>query len=240
MNNQEFFGKNLEDISRSIDEERRLNKERQNEELAEIARAEEELARRKKEEEDNKRNSYLQGLKDDEKRQHNFQIYINLLSNYGGNDLERAIFAFVNHPDFSLIFNQTGTIKDIENKWGFITRRAYEIGNEIGISIGWTFQHKDIEIKKALEDYGLYLLCPYFSQDKGGLTGEKCSIDGELMEASCRGRYYTCVIFKEKSDNFELPIIQRQPPKKHVPKIDVKPIDILDLDDWWKMEGKYE
>ena len=160
-------------------------------------------------------------------------------------DLESAFTAFVEHPDFPRIYNQLQTIHTITDRWGFIMRRAYEIGHETNLLIGYLLQNNSVPAKRKFEDYGIYLLCPYFNENKEQLVGQECLIDGEPIASSCNGEHEQCVVFNDrarKADSgfIQLPVIKRNQPKIQVPKMEVDPVDLNDLEDWWQMEGKYE
>ncbi len=192
------------------------------------------------------RDQRIKELEAEEQRKRKQELdYINSLNTHRGNELEKAIYAFVNHPDFPIIYNQANILETATDKWGFILRRAYEIGQDINVAIGHEFQAQDVQAKKALEDYGIYLLCSYFKQDKEQITGEACLIDGDPIASTCLGQHDICSVLEAKVKkvavgDIQIPTVKRQTPKINIPKMDVDPVDLQDLDDWWKMEGKYE
>lgn len=206
----------------------------------------EKLARRTREETAKRRRRKLENLKLDKEKRERFSSYIEDLNNYDKNQLETSLYAFVKHPDFPVIYNQLNTIPTIMDKWGFILRRAYEIGNDIDAPIGFTFQHNPISVKRRLEDYGINLLCLYFSENnRKNFPKDDCLIDGDPIMAICKGDYENCVVFQDRAGKsaaglIKLPEINRTEPKFKIQKIEVDPVDLTDLDDWWKMEGKYE
>ncbi len=220
-----------------LEDERRKEEEIRNLKEGEKRKARQEIV--------DQRKSLLDKLDADKQKKEKFKLYIDNLNNYEGGRVDEAIYAFVNHPDFAVIYNQLNTLPTQNDKWGFLLRRAYEIGNEINLPLGNEFTGNSISVKRKLEDYGIYSLCPYFRENENPVTSEECLIDGEPFMSSCRGMYEQCVIFQEMAGKavtgeVNLPKTQRASPKIKIPEIDVKPVDINDLNDWWKMEGKYE
>ena len=170
--------------------------------------------------------------------------YQKSLAGLSKEELDSSFQAFIGHPDFSRILKQVETIEHIADKWSFILRRAYEIGQDADTPIGFKFQYNPVEVKRKLEDYGLYLLCPYFREDDSSLTKESCLIDGNSVDAMCGGEFYRCVVFEDKArkaaaGTITLPIISRQEPKNRFDKISVEPVDLRDLENWWKPDGEY-
>ena len=171
--------------------------------------------------------------------------YFKSLASLNKEEYDSSFQAFVSHPDFPVIYNQLEIITTVMDKWSFILRRAYEIGHEADIPIGFKFQHNAVETKRKLEDYGSYLLCPYFKEDQTSVTKEYCLIDGSPIASVCGGEHEGCVIFDDRARKaaagmLALPVINRQEPKLTMEKIPAGPVDIRDLDDWWKQEGRYE
>ena len=191
------------------------------------------------------RRQKLEDLRLSGERKRSLKNYVEGLNNFEGDDLETSLYAFVNHPDFHVIYNQTNTIGTSKDKWAFILRKAYEIGQEVHVTIGHEFQAQGAQAKKALEDYGIYLLCPYCrSTDREKHPKNDCIIDGEPIMSLCEGLYEQCVIFQDRAvkaaiGDIKLPEATRQIAKINIPKIDVDSVDLQDLDDWWRMEGKY-
>src|SRR3989344_7905490 len=170
--------------------------------------------------------------------------YQKSLAGLSKEELDSSFQAFIGHPDFSRILNQVETIEHIADKWSFILRRAYEIGQDADTPIGFKFQYNPVEVKRKLEDYGLYLLCPYFREDDSSLTKESCLIDGNSVDAMCGGEFYRCVVFEDRArkaaaGTITLPVINRQEPKIRFDKISVEPVDLRDLENWWKQDGEY-
>lgn len=61
----------------------------------------------------------------------------------------------------------------------------------------------------------------------------------------CEGDYEICTTFQDRAGKsaaglIRLPKIKRQEPKIKIPKLNVKPVDLEDLEDWWQGEGEYE
>lgn len=186
-----------------------------------------------------KRRENLERAGLDEARKKELESYIKTLNNFRGNELEIAMYAFTQHPNFSIIHNQLETILRSHDKWAFILRSAYGVGEETELFVGDIFQSNPIE------DYGIYLLCPYFRENESSVTREECLIDSEPVMSCCQGEYDICAVFEDRAKKaavgmINLPVINRTNPKFTVPTINVEPIDLKDLDDWWKMEGKYE
>jgi len=210
----------------------------------EAKRAIEEHNRLTEEEVINRRMQKLEELKVDEERKRDLSDYVEKLNNFEGENFKTSIYAFVEHPDFSTIYNQLKTIPTISDKWAFLVRRAYEIGNEVEIPIGSFFQDSHVNTKRKLEDYGIYFLCPYFKESENPTTREECVIDGEPIMSLCHGLYEMCGIFRDRSNKaaageIKLPEIKRTKPKVEIPKVEVQPVDLQDLGDWWEGEGKY-
>lgn len=185
------------------------------------------------------------GSIDDEARRTSLTAYADKLRQYQGSEIDVAFEAFVSHPDFPMIYNQLATIESASDKWGFIVRRAHELGDEVKIPMYREFKFNEVEFKKRFEAYGVYMLCPFFRTNEQSLTGEECLINGEPIDSSCNGNYETCRIFADKSKraldgSITLPKIERNPPRFQIPKMDVDPVDLEDLEDWWQMDGKYE
>ena len=89
------------------------------------------------------------------------------------------------------------------------------------------------------------MLCPFFRTNEESLTKQECLINGEPNPSSCDGNYETCRLFADRSKravdgSITLPPITRRPVLFQIPKIEVDPVDLDDLEDWWQMEGKYE
>jgi hypothetical protein len=237
----------LKDLSLRLGSERIAEKDRKIAE--ELEKQKQEIEKREREEILRIREKLVRKLEYDTKKQESMRKYIAELNEFKGGDLEISVYAFVNHPDFPVIYNQVNNIESQYDKWGHLVRRAYEIGNEVNVHIGHTAQNNEVGFKRALEEYGLFLLCPYFEQDlgrkKGSLCGELCLIDGEEISSSCSGRHDLCVVFEDRAKksaegSVQLPKIERTPIKKQIPEMDVGPVDLEDLEDWWKFEGKYE
>lgn len=203
-----------------------------NKELAERDRKIREEKERKKQEEELR-------------KQKEHQKYITDLNKTIEIDLEKAIDIFVNHSNFPIIYNEANTISDPRYRVLYILKKAYEIGEEVGIHLGHIATTNQIKFKKALEEYGIYLLCPYFKTDENSLTGELCNIDIEEISSYCNGQHYLCNAFEDRSKKaaeglIKLPEIKRPSLKKQIPKMKVNSVDLKDLDDWERVEGKYE
>lgn len=195
-------------------------------------------------EEEKKDGEKKEGLRKQEK----LEKHLRNLRSLESDKLDTAIYAFVNHPDFPIIYNQANTIENVADKTAYILRKAYEISEGTDISIGGIFQSNDLEFKERLEEYGLYLLCPYFKSDDKALTKELCLIDREPILSSCKGQHQfrkaLCKVFEDRSIKaasgmINLPKIEKPPLKKQTPKIKVEPVDIDDLYDWWQREAVY-
>ncbi len=157
--------------------------------------------------------------------------------------VSEGLDALVKHPSFPVLHAQAMQISDVSARWGYLLRRAYEIGREISMPLGHLAQNNEAEFKQGLEEYGIKLLCPYFRPDQASLTREYCGIGGEEVMAVCQGKYYSCVIFREMTaraalGEATLPEIKKSP-SKSVPKVDAPPVDLQDLQDWWEGEGAY-
>ena len=224
-----FFGKSWQEIGVEIERDRlkeQEEKRKEEEEEKEAQRAQRDIEKQKRER---------------EKEQTEYQ---KSLASLNKEELDSSFKAFTRHPDFSHILNQVETIDYVADKWSFILRRAYEIGQGSDITIGFKFQHNPVEVKRKLEDYGLYLLCPYFREDDSSLTKESCLIDGNSVDAMCGGEFYRCVVFEDRArkaaaGTITLPVINRQEPKIRFDKISVEPVDLRDLENWWKQDGEY-
>ena len=214
-----------------------------NKRLLEMAERQKDKNFLKKEEEKAER---IRELEVEEQRKRKEELdYIDSLDVHRGNELEKAVYTFVNHSEFPIIYNQANTLETATDKWGFILRRAYEIGQEVNVTIGHEFQTQDVQAKKALEDYGIYLLCQYFEQDEKQITGESCLIEGNPIASTCQGKYDICSILESKAKkaavgDIQFPEVKRKSPKIKIPKLDVNPVDVGDLNDWWRGEGDYE
>ncbi|MEK6909307.1 MAG: hypothetical protein AABX23_04615 [Nanoarchaeota archaeon] len=185
------------------------------------------------------------GSVQDETRRTTLTAYVNKLQGYQGSKLDVAFEAFVTHPDFPIIYNQLVTIESASDKWGFIVRRAHELGDEVKLPMYGEFKYNEVELKRRFEDYGIYMLCPFFRTNEESLTKQECLINGEPNPSTCDGNYETCRLFADKSKraldgSITLPKIERSPARFQIPKMDVDPVDLDDLEDWWQMEGKYE
>ena len=219
--------------------------EREAKRLEEAKRLLEEQEIRSKEEIAQRRMKTLEGLSLEGERKTNFEAYIRGLNSYEGDKSEFRFYAFVNHPDFPKVFNQLETIEKKIDKWAFILRKAYEIGKDVDIPIGLTFQNNQVATQRALEDYGVYFLCPYFKDTVRELhPKDDCVIDGAPVMTMCEGMYEQCDIFKDRAGKaaaglIKLPSITRRKPKFKVPKMEVDPVDLSDLYDWWEMDGIY-
>ena len=228
-----FFGKSMQDMREESAREKREEEERQRklEEKAREARIAAEQAQKAADAQ----------AREKQKKQAEYQKSLEGLSK---EELDSSFEAFTKHPDFERILNEVETIGEGAGKWSYIVRRAYEIGQEAEIPIGWKFQNNPVETKRKLEDYGLHLLCPYFRENAKTVTKEECLIDGVPILSACNGEYYRCVVFEDRARKaaaglHTLPVISRKEPKFPFRKIPVDPIDLINLDDWWKKEGKY-
>jgi len=238
----EIINPRLRDLAARLKDESLIEAEKR--ELEEKERIRQERLKKEEDEKRLEREALVKKFEYDEKRRLEFRTYVDSLNNFKGNELETLIHSFVSHPDFPRIFNETGTINTARDKWGFLVRKAYEIGNEIDVPLGHYFKSRNVEVKKALEDYGVYLLCPFFRQDETVPTKESCLIDGEPIMSSCGGDYEICVIFQDRAQkstagHIQLPKVERKMPKVQVPKIEVELVDLMDLENWWEQEGKY-
>lgn len=186
---------------------------------------------------------HVEQLKADASRTRELTDYVVKMNAFRDDTLSTALYAFTEHPDFALICNQTQTIKRGSDRWAFILRRAYEIGDEAIFPIGSVFSSNATAVQRTLDEYGIRMLCPYFRENSTQATREECLIDGEPIMSLCGGQYDTCVIFKDRVGraalgDFSLPQLARQP-VRGVPVIPVEPVDLEDLADWWNQEGKY-
>ncbi len=158
----------------------------------------------------------------------------------------RAVHGFAESPFFFAIYNQLRTIPRVHDKWGFLLRRAYELSEGENQFWGRIFQNHSVATKRALEAYGIQLLCPYYREDRFSVTRESCLIDGEPIMSCCAGAYEACRVFAEHAQKAaaglcKLPRIERSQPRVQIPFMDnIVPVDLCDLEDWWKMEGEYE
>ena len=220
----------LEAESRKVEEARKLTQGQKRQKREEVAQL---------------RKENLEKLALDEEKKAKYGTYIDNINNYEGNEFDTAIYAFVNHPDFPVIYNQLETISSARDKWGFLLRRAYEVGQEVEVFIGHNFQEDHVKAKKELANYGINLLCPYFkSTDRDKHPKDDCVIDGEPIMTMCGGDYDICNVFIDRSGKaalgqITLPEVEKTKPKINIPKINVEPVDLEDLEDWWQGEGRY-
>ena len=159
-----------------------------------------------------------------------------------------AFEALTTHPKFPFIYNRTLTIESPQTRWHYIMRRCYELSQEDStVMIGNIAQNNPVPFQKKLEEYGLNFLCPFY-QEKPETTWDDCHIDTakqpEPTAAICHGEYTKCVIYSDRMqklgiDEFTLPEITRTPKKYQIGAIDVPPVDLQDLKDWWE-EHEYQ
>lgn len=213
MAQQELFGKSIED----------LVCERQKE--LEIV---EEEARKKREEEQAQKNIIYEKLEQ-------------LANVTGPKDIVAAITALTQLPEFNTIYREFNSIPDVIDKIKYIDRVIYEkmenychVFNDPQTNLGF---------HKSLTDIGLPLLCPYLKiDDANKTTHQDCTIDSEEIMSICDGRNDICVIFKDRMMkaaqgliNIKLPAVISGYASNQECMVDLE-----DLDDWWKSEGKYE
>lgn len=225
--------------------DRQVVEETQRRTLEQIASKE---AKAKKEKED-----YVSRLESDKQRQEAFKVYFEELDklDFFDTSIENDFYAFVKHPDFPKIFNKTKTLNTVDEKWGHLVRRGYEMNQEIEslrpLGMEFRMQHHEVYFKRRLEGYGLYLLCPFFKEDENVPTKQSCIIDGseDSVMSSCDGNHEICEVFSDRAKKAATGLVQitfptRQEPKYKIPNIEVNSINKRDLEDWWLQEGKYE
>lgn len=162
--------------------------------------------------------------------------------------LKAAVETFVSHLTFPRIYNQAMTVENVVDRWAFVLRRAYELSQEEGcaLPIGFIAQHNEARFQRELESYGLRFLCPYVRLDGDSLTRELCMIDGQAVMTICEGKYYECLIYRDRTSKvalgeFILPrVIETRPTRVEIPSQLVEAVDVRDLQDWWDGEGEYD
>lgn len=162
--------------------------------------------------------------------------------------LKAAVKTFVGDLRFPRTYNEAMTIERVEDRWAFILRRAYELSQEEGcaLPIGFIAQHDEARFQRELESYGLRFLCPYVRLDGDSLTRQFCMIDGQAVMTTCEGRYYGCVIYRDRTSKvalgeFTLPrVIETRPTRVQIPQQLVEVVDLRDLRDWWEGTGEYD
>ncbi|MAF99386.1 MAG: hypothetical protein CMH61_02130 [Nanoarchaeota archaeon] len=152
-----------------------------------------------------------------------------------------AISELTNNSDFPEIYHRTKSIDDVAVSWSFLVRRCYEIGSETGQNIGAIAQNNTVQFQKALEEYGLHFLCPYFEYTGKPPTNEKCHLNVEIIDSVCAGKNYQCDFFKRVAEqvawgNDIFPSKLTLPIKYKIPEVPFEPVD---LQDWWEGEEKY-
>jgi hypothetical protein len=165
------------------------------------------------------------------------EIYPVLIEQLKAKPLDRqgALTAFVEHPDFPVIYNSAVMIDSEKNRWAYVLRKAHEIGDKVGLEIYSVAQMEHIWFKQKLEGYGIDILCPYFCWHGQQGIADTCSVSGAPEPTICTGDGEGCKVMAEAG---------KTPPKpravvRKIPYMKVEPVDLQDLDDWWKGEGKY-
>ena len=177
------------------------------------------------------------------------QEYLGNLEELKAAELDTAFYALVNHPDFPVLYNQLKTLDTIHDKWGHLVRKGYEISQQNNAlpPFGFIMQHHETYFKRRLEEYGLYLLYPFFKEDETSSTKQSCIIDSseDPVMCSCDGKHEMCKVFEDTAKNAATGLVQltfptRQEPKYKIPNIEVEPVDKEDLENWWLQEGRYD
>lgn len=159
-----------------------------------------------------------------------------------------AVHHYTHHSTFGQIVHQVQTLSTISDKYLFLSRKAYEMDWELGeesrLWIGQTFSYSPIFVKRALEAYGVHLLCPYFRED-AVVTRASCHIQPEPIPTLCASAHDTCRLFQQKANEAgmkgtPLPSFERAPVRVQIPSQHVGTVNIQDLHDWWTHDGKYE
>ena len=168
------------------------------------------------------------------------------ISTAGGEpvSVSEAISELTSNSDFPEIYHRTRSIDDVAVSWSFLMRRCYEIGSETGQNIGAIAQNNAVSFQKALEEYGLHFLCPYFEHTQKPPTNEVCHIRQEPIDSVCAGKYFICDLFTQKTGQaalgtYELSEKLTLPTMHQVPDRNLPPVDLIDLRDWWENEGIY-
>lgn len=214
MTNQEFFDKSLEEITKRIREEEELNRKRQEEEKAKVL-------------------SETKGI--EERIEKLGQKHKNLV-----NDTLQAI---VNLEEYQEIMRNFNSISGVVHKMEYIGRVVYERTDKGEVFNGPV---KTIQFYYGLKEIGMPMLCPFLNLDNANkYTHEDCTIDGEEepVMSSCQGMYDVCVVFKDRANKSALGLFKLRLPKQRRDIIKDSSqkclVDLQDLGDWWRMEGKY-
>jgi len=222
-NRQEFFGKTFEELI--IEGEKELQRLAEEEAKAKGKLAEE---LRKKQEQEAARLEELRLLRE--------------RVDSGTDITGLAVQAILKLPDFDRIHREFNSIPDLLNKIMYIDRLMYERLTEYAAGMFMDPQ-KSLRFHYNLAQIGLQVLCPYLNLvNPNTTTHEDCTIDEEVTMALCGGRYDICAIFKDRMMRAAQGQIKiRLPDVKVSQPFDQEClVDLRDLDDWWKGEGKYE
>lgn len=157
---------------------------------------------------------------------------------------EEAFKALIGHPEWPVFYKQLNSIDDPDYQWAYIARAMYE-----KLACGHVAQGHDVAFKVMLKEAGVKrIICPYYVLAEKSLLGGYCvvadSTPAAKTDAICGGKYPACTLFRERATaaslgEYELPE-QKKASRPAPPDVNAAPVDLQDLDDWWKKEGKYE
>ncbi len=143
--------------------------------------------------------------------------------------------------DFRLINQSFNSIPTLVQKMEYVGRIVYERLECGEIFLG---PASSTLFYKRLAEIGMPLLCRYLRLDGANkTTHEDCLIDKEPIWALCQGRYDICKVFNDRMTLVGQGLLVLPP--GDAPEIPRDPnqeclVDLEDLNDWWRQEGKYE
>lgn len=224
MNEQEFFGENLDALSQSREKmkKREAAEERKR-------KAQEEAARQKRDQ------AEAVHAKEEGRVHAEFKP--------GSDPIAVALETIVQLPDFERIRTEFLSLPDLMYKIKYIDRVMYD-RTDFAYRV-LSDPPTNTRFHYSLSTIGMPMLCPYLRLENANrTTHEDCLIDGdeEPIMAICQGRHDICVVFKDRAMNAALGRITLPvPPAGRVSPLGQKClVDLEDLDDYWLMEGKYD
>ena len=219
-NHQELFGSSLEDLAQE--------KENEIKKQAQIKKEEEQRKREQEEAVRLKIDNYRATITQDE-----------------SSLVQSILKQLTDLTDFLQIKREFNSIPDLLDKIEYIGRVMYEKTDDAGTL--FLSNRTTLHFYQDLNKIGMPLLCPYLKlEDANKTTHEDCTIDKNTESnptpSCCGGRYDICKIFKDRTMRAARGVIKLQIPNaSEMQETNQKClVDLEDLHDWWRQEGKYE
>jgi len=143
------------------------------------------------------------------------------------NPIEALLSLITQEADFPQFARDFNTIPTVVSRIEYVDRMIFERFKTQAYFFNDVDQNK--QFHQSLARIGLPTLCPYLKlEGANALTHEDCMLDGEVQVALCGGRADICTIYRQSGGAWPVPTSRQCT------------VDLNDLDDWWRGEGKYD